>query len=139
MTFQFSDLRNAFDFVSLGQPLDKEAYLDCKTGTIYWQSNHTDLSDTLPDDIGDPARYVPIPHKTDLGLGKPLALRFTAEYLPAQIVPVRELFTRPGAYARFTELLVDQGMLSAWQTYEQSWCDSVLRQWCADHGIAFQD
>jgi len=137
--YQFSDVRNAFDFVSLGRPLENEAHLDRETGTIYWQSDHADLSDTLPDDIGNAHRYVPIPHKTDLGLGKPLAIQFTTEYLPAQLVSVRELFSRPGAYARFKELLVQQEMLNAWHTYEQDSCDLALRQWCADHGVALQD
>jgi len=132
-------VRDAFEFVSLGQPMEIEAYLDRETGAIYWQSDHTDLSDALPDDIGDADRYIAIPHKKDLGLGKTLALQFTAEYLPAQLDLVRQIFSHPGAYVSFKELLIAQEMLSKWHTYEQESCDAALRPWCADHGIAFQD
>jgi len=90
VTCQFSDVRNVFDFVSLRQPWANEAYLDRETGAIYRQSDHTDLSDALlPDAIDDTDRYVPVPHKTDLSLGKPLGLQFTAQYLPAQLDHVR--------------------------------------------------
>ena len=40
------------------------------------------MGEPLPEDIDDGERYVPLPHKNDLGLGKPLILRFTNEFLP---------------------------------------------------------
>lgn len=100
---------------------------------------HADMSDTLPEDIGDSDRYVPIPHKTDLGLGKPFALEFTAEYLLRQLDLLREIFSQLGAYACFKDLLVEQEILNTWHSCEQDSCDSAHRQWCADHEIALQD
>jgi len=123
----------------LGQALENEAYLECETGAVYWQSDNIDQCDALPDDIGDTDRYVPVPHKNNLGLGKQLTLQFTAKYLAAQLVSVRVLLIRPDAYARFKKLLVDPAILRAWFTYEHNWYDSALRQWRPVHAIVLQD
>jgi hypothetical protein len=61
--------------------MEHEAYLSTETGAIYWYSDLTD-DEPLPDDIDEPGKYLSIPHNNDLGLGKPLALRFAREYLP---------------------------------------------------------
>lgn len=135
----FSDVRNAFDFVSSGRPMAQAAYLNVKTGATYWQSDNADLNDELPADIDTPGRYIAIPHKTELGLGKSLVLQFAAAHLPAQLEQVREIFSHPGAYARFKDLLAQQDMLEAWHTYEQNWSDAALRQWCTEYEIALED
>jgi hypothetical protein len=76
MTVEFQEIFLAFDFVSFGQPYQNQAFLNRDTGKLYWQSEFGDNEEELPDDIDD-EKYLEIPHKNDLGLGKPLVLDFT--------------------------------------------------------------
>jgi len=43
------------------------------------------LNDALPDDIEGDKKYIAIPDKRELDLGKPLALDFAREFLPARL------------------------------------------------------
>jgi len=61
--------------------------------------------DELPDDVGDSEKYLQIPDKRELDLGKPLALDFARQFLPNDFDEVRQLFSKRGAYARFKDLL----------------------------------
>ncbi len=58
-----------------------QAYLDKETGKIYWHSDFGDNFEELPEDIDD-AKYIEIPHKNELELGKRLVLDFVYENLP---------------------------------------------------------
>ena len=73
----------------------------------------------LPDDIEDSEKYVPIPDKRELDLGKPLVLDFARQFLPNDIDEVRRIFTRKGAYARFKDLLDRRGALDHWYDFEK--------------------
>jgi hypothetical protein len=75
MAVSFSDLQLAFEFVSSGGMGENEAYLDRQSGKIYWHSEVDDNDEELPDDIDD-EKYISIPDKRELNLGKPLALDF---------------------------------------------------------------
>jgi hypothetical protein len=74
----------AFEFVSGGGMGENEAYLDRQSGKIYWHSEAGDNNEELPDDIDD-ERYISIPDKRELDLGKPLVLDFAREFLPVAI------------------------------------------------------
>lgn len=132
---KFSDIRDAFDFVSFGQPMEHEAYLCLKTGEIYWHSEYGDVEEPLPEDIDETGRYVEIPRKNDLGLGKALVLSFTEKHLPDSYDKVREIFSHSGAYARFKDLLDFHGMLKQWYEYEEKATEETLRCWCKDNDI----
>ena len=132
---KFDALLEAFEFVSFGQPGEHEAYLCTKTGEIHWHSEYGDNEEPLPDDIEDPEKYIAIPHKNDLGLGKSLVLKYAAEFLPDALDNVREIFRRRGAYARFKDLLEHRGMLQQWYEYEATAQKYALRDWCEDRGI----
>jgi hypothetical protein len=93
---KLDDLEEALLFLDAGG--DVEAWLCRDTGAVHW---HSDEVDPLPEDIDDTARYVALPNKHDLGLGKPLALEFTRMQLPDCYEQVRAMFSRRGAYARF--------------------------------------
>ena len=54
---------------------ENEAYLDQQSGKIYWHSEFGDNDEELPDDIDD-EKYILIPDKIELDLGKPLVLDF---------------------------------------------------------------
>ena len=79
MKANFSEIEDAFMFVSMGQPYEHIAYLSKKTGKIYYHSEYADDMDELPEDIDDP-KYAAIPHKRELGLGKKLALKFAYNF-----------------------------------------------------------
>jgi hypothetical protein len=132
---KFEALIDAFEFVGFGQPGEHEAYLRTETGEVLWHSEFGDDEGPLPDDIEDSQKYIPIPHKNDLGLGKPLVLKFAGEFLPDALDNVREIFRRRGAYARFKDLLEHRGMLRQWHEYEATAQKKALREWCEEHGI----
>ena len=53
------------------------------------------------DDLETSDRYIAIPHKNDLDLGRNLALRLVEQQLPAYYGRVVGHFRRKGAYTRF--------------------------------------
>jgi len=128
-------LLEAFEFISFGQPTEHEAYFCTKTGVIYYHSAYGDNEEPLPDDIDDSEKYIAIPHKNDLGLGKRLVLKFAAEFVPEALDEVQEIFRRSGAYARFKDLLEQRGMLQQWYEFEARAQKEALREWCEDSGI----
>ena len=131
---KFSDIKDAFDFVSFGQPMEHEAYLCLETGEIFWHSEVGDNEEELPEDIDDD-KYIAIPHKNDLDLGKRLVLSFAKEYLPESMDKVYEIFSRHGAYARFKDLLEYRDLLQQWYEYEEKASDQALHEWCGLNGI----
>ena len=84
MVIEFKEIMDAFDFVSFGQMYEHQAFLDKETGKIYWHSEFGDNEEELPEDIDD-GKYIEIPHKNELDLGKALVLDFAYEYLPNSI------------------------------------------------------
>ncbi len=132
---KFDALLEAFEFVSFGQSTEHEVFLCTKTGAIHYHSAYGDNEEPLPDDIEDTEKYIAIPHKNDLDLGKRLVLKFAGEFLPEALGQVQEIFRRSGAYARFKDLLEQRGMLQQWYEYEAKAQEEALRQWCDDSGI----
>ncbi|TFE37016.1 hypothetical protein E2553_43170 [Paraburkholderia dipogonis] len=130
------DLSLAFDFVSYAAPTEHNAYVSLDTGKIYWTSDSSDaLDEEIPDDLETSDRYLAIPHRNELDLGRRLALRFVAQELPARYDQVEGLFRRQGAYARFKDLLDCEGVLERWYSFETDAVESALRQWCAENGL----
>ena len=101
MPVSFKDILEALEFVSAGGMGEHQAFLCKQSGRVYWHSEFSDELGELPDDIEDSEKYVPIPDKRELDLGKPLVLDFARQFLPNDIDEVRRIFTRKGAYARF--------------------------------------
>src|SRR5438270_7646271 len=104
MAASFSELQLAFEFVSSGGMGENEAYLDRRSGKIYWHSEVGDNDEELPDDIEE-EKYISIPDKRELDLGKPLVLDFARKFLLADYDEVSHIFSRGGAYARHRQLL----------------------------------
>ena len=82
MPISFSDLQLAFEFVSSDGMGENEAYLDRQSGKIYWRSEFGEIDEELPDDI-DNEKYIAIPDRRELDLGKPLVLDFAREFYPS--------------------------------------------------------
>src|SRR5689334_976560 len=109
-----------------------------QTGKIYYQTEGLDseeFDDDLPDDIEDEEKYVALPDKRELGLGKPLVLDFAREFLPDDFDDVRDFFSKRGAYPKFKALLARQSAIDRWHAFQAKATERALREWCALHEI----
>ena len=138
MAVSFSDLQLAFEFVSSGEMGENEACLDRQSGKIYWHSEFGEIDEELPDDI-DNEKYIAIPDRRELDLGKPLVLEFAREFLPDDYDEVRHIFNRRGAYRRYKDLLVRRGALERWYDFSNKAEEAALREWCAENGIELSE
>jgi hypothetical protein len=93
-----SDVIEAVEFVSASQFHEFQAYICNRTGRILCMDEGLGSEDTaeLPDDPVA-ASFVAVPHKHGLDLGKPLALNFVADELPA-------LLSEAGAQAEIASI-----------------------------------
>jgi hypothetical protein len=129
------ELLLAYEWVSAREAaaIDCQVYASRKTGSIYWSGEGID--EELPDDIEDGSLYIALPQRSELDLGRSLALRFVEEHLPQHQEAVHEFFRKRGAYAQFKSLLTRAGQLNAWHEYESVATENALRKWCEDKGF----
>jgi hypothetical protein len=139
MRVNLKDIQEAFEFVSAAGGGESEAFLCKQTGRIYCHSELCDDLDILPDDIDDNEKFLQIPDKKELDLGKPLALGFIREFLPDDLDDVRQFFSGKGAYARFKDLLHRRGLLDQWYAFEAKAEERALREWCDLNSIEVSD
>jgi hypothetical protein len=138
MPIKFSDIEDAFFFVNMGEMYMNSAILCIKTGQIFYISDFGD-SDELPEDIDDDTdKYIDIPHKNELDLGKPLVLEFLIMYLPDSVEKVNSFFRKKGAYSKFKDLIDAKGLLDKWYAFEEEEQNKALREWCKDNDINFE-
>jgi hypothetical protein len=134
---KYDELSEAFDFVSFAAPMEHQAYIDRTTGKIYWVSDA--IEDEVPEDLDASDQYIAIPHKNDLDLGASLAQRFAADALPDQYARIEGFFRNRGAYARFKDLLADEGRLEEWYAFEAKCTEMALRKWCEENDVVIID
>jgi hypothetical protein len=142
MTVTFNDIFDAFLFVDASGGSGQDAYVCRRTGKIFFHAELSDLAefnDELPDDIADDEKYVAIPDKQELGLGKPLALDFARECLPEDFDEVRDIFSRSGAYPKFKGLLARRRAVDRWHKFENDATNRALCEWCELHSIPLAD
>jgi hypothetical protein len=60
MTMKYSDVENAYMFVSMSPPDEHYAYLNKETGETYYVSTLGD-SDELPGDLEENEKYISVP------------------------------------------------------------------------------
>ena len=137
MAISFDEIENAFFFVSMDQKYMHNAYLCKETGQIFYTSEMGD-SDELPGDVDDPDKYITIPHKNDLDLGKALVIEFTSEYLPEALDRVYSIFRSRGAYSRYKDLLDEKGLLDKWHRFEDERQKVALKKWCRENSIEIE-
>ncbi|MBV8458422.1 MAG: hypothetical protein JO122_17610 [Acetobacteraceae bacterium] len=130
----FSELVNSFEFVSSGSRGECEAYLSLDTGQFYWRSDITG-DDELPEHLDESDRYIAVPHKNELDLGRDLVIAFTEQEMPDEVDRVWDFFGRRGAYRRFKDLLEYRSLLEKWYDYENRAAERALREWCEENGI----
>jgi hypothetical protein len=138
MPVSFREIFDAFELASMVNGFDKHhAFLCRQTGKIYWQSEFSDEgNDELPDDINDQNKYIALPDRQELSLGKPLVLAFAREFLSENFDAVRNMFGNRGAYSKFKDLLARKRMLDRWYDFESNASEQALRDWCKFNSIA---
>jgi hypothetical protein len=134
---KYSVIEDAFMFVSMSPPDEHYAYLNKETGEIYSVSTLGD-SDELPVDLDKNEKYISIPHKNELDLGRNLFFNFMSANLPGELEQVRGIFRSKGAYARFKNLLESKGQLEVWYEYERKATEEALRYWCKDNNVTLE-
>ena len=133
--FSFSDIENAFMFVSSGMYGSNSAMLCKDTGKILYISDMAGIDETEEADQLDWDQCIEVPHKNDLDLGKNLVFKFVEEYLPEDDNRVQQIFRRKGAYARYKDLLDERGLLDKWHEIQNAREEAALREWCEENGI----
>lgn len=143
MPVSLSELLQTIELVSMVGPLGNcHAFLCRQTGKIYCHSDFEDLAelnDELPDDVEDDEKYIAVPDKRELDLGKPLVLDFAREFLPDDFDEIRGIFSKRGAYPKFKALLIRRHALDRWYDFERKATERALRDWCEVNSIAVTD
>lgn len=134
---KFEALLEAFELSDFGGACESQTFLCRETGAFHYVGD-IEAEDPPPEDIDDPEKYIALPDKRELDLGSRLALRFAAEAVPQFEWKVRQIFSRPGAYARFKDLLEYNDLLQKWYDYESEATASALRRWCRDNEIVIE-
>ena len=126
---KFTDIQDAFFFVSSAGYGMHSVILNKSTGRLYFRADTGDLDEISDEDL-DWEMSIEIPHKSDLGLGQELVFEFVEKYLPDDLHQVRFFFRKRGAYHRFKSLLATKGLLQNWFEFENQREELALRQWC---------
>ena len=135
MPVAWSQILNAFEFVSMSVDFGHAAWVCRETGAIHMHSDWDDELEALPEDIDDAQKYVALPTPRDLDLGRPLVMRFAAERLSDRYEEIAVIFSRKGAYRRFKDFLIRVGALESWDAYEAEAEEKALREWCAENDV----
>ena len=135
VTVKYDDLSMAFEFVNSAPQTENNAYISLDTGAIFWMSENNPAEEGVPDDLETSDRYIAIPHKNDLDLGRNLVLRFVAQEIPEHSDRIQGFFRRKGAYRRFKDLLESQALLEKWYAFEAESTERALRDWCTANEI----
>ncbi|HEX3982560.1 MAG TPA: hypothetical protein VHX12_02605 [Acidisoma sp.] len=69
VSVKYSEVQDAFEFVSVGMQYEHQAYICINTGAVYCISDATEPEDEPPEDPETSDHCVSIPHRNELGLG----------------------------------------------------------------------
>ena len=134
MGIKFSEIEDAFFFVSMAPMYSNQAILCKETGKIFYESEYGN-EEEIPEEIYFQEDCIKIPHKNDLELGQNLVFDFVEQYLPGDFERVRQIFHRKGAYGRYKDFLESRGYLQKWYDFENTRQTVTLREWCEDNEI----
>lgn len=139
MTTKIADILDAIHFISSDPARESEAFLSLNSGEIHYRSPYTEDIGTVPDDIDDGTKYIPIPHKRDFNLGVALVFKFVAECCPSAEDEVSALFRKRGAYSRFKDWADRHDLLDGWYRFEEEATYKAVARWCRDNQVSFLD
>jgi hypothetical protein len=134
-----SDLLEGFEFTSSGEFFDAAAYVSLGTGVVYLMGEGTETDDDPPADLRTSDRYLAIPTRRDLDLGKSLALRFARRHMANDVDSIADCFRHSGAYARFKEIVDRRGRLEQWFEFEVKAVRLALAEWCSSNDLELVD
>ena len=132
---KYEDLLDAYEWVSADPTMQNSAFVNRQSGSVHLETDEIDGGDELPGDIEDGKKYIAVPHKSDLQLGKAIVFDFVEDYLPEEIDKVAQYFKRPGAYSKYKDLLERKQLLEAWYRYERTKTFEALFQWATENSI----
>ncbi len=138
MKVKWADIENAFEFVSLGNQYETQAFLNPQTGEFYYKSEISGTDERPEECEAEWDSYISIPHKNEIELGRNLVYEFAAACIPEHEEAVRRFFKERGAYAQFKELLTRIDKLQAWYDYENKRTTDELRRWCQENHVAYE-
>ena len=132
----YDALESALQWSSSGAPFENDAYVSRTTGEVFFRSMDGDFGDEeIPEDIDDDTRYVAMPHKNDLDLGRSLVIEFVDREAPSHASKVGSFFRQRGAYGKFKILLEREGLLDRWHQYENAATREALQRWADENGF----
>ena len=131
------DLNLAVEHVTGGQAYGAAAYVDRHSGAILWGGDG--MEEPLPHDIDDEERYLPVPSRKELGLGRGDAIAFTAEHAPQLLDSAEAIFYRAGAFQRFKALMHDPGLLPQWYAHQDERLWEALEEWAEKQEVHLAD
>jgi hypothetical protein len=134
---EISDIELALEFVSSDYSYDNEAFVNIETGEIYYSGDAAE--EELPEDINQNEKYILIPTKRDLDLGKRLVFDFAAKEIPDEFENVYSMFRSRGAYSRFRSLLHKIECTEKWYAYENAAIREAVIKWCKENSIQFKN
>ena len=137
MPVKFSDLLDAYEFVSATMTGEHRAYLCKQSGSIVLWAEGLDEEAELED--LDYEKYLPVPDKRELDLGKRLVMDFARNFLPDDFYEVRRIFSKKGAYRRFRMLLERRRAIDQWYDFQAKATERALRDWCQANSIELAD
>ena len=133
----FSEIEDAFLFVSSDQQFMHFAVINRNTGEIYYKSDLAGI-DEFPEDV-ESEDYIDIPHKNDLNLGRNLVFDFVSRLFPQKTEEIERIFRRRGAYGNYKSLLDSIGLLEKWYEFENQQTKDALLQWCKENGLELKE
>jgi hypothetical protein len=136
--FSFDDIENAFLFVCSAPYGTNTAYLNLKTGEIFYQSEMMGITELDGEKMAWD-QMIEIPHQNVLDLGQSLVFEFVDINRPDARHQVRHLFTRKGAYGRFKEFLASNDLLETWYRFENEREQKALLSWCEKNQVPLSD
>jgi len=139
MVVKFSDVLEGYEYTAFDTGGINQAFLDKETGKVYYYTDSGDNFEELPEDLDENDKYIEIPCKNDLELGRNLVFDFAAQYLPDDANYIQEMFCRKGAYLQFRNFLGCKGIIKKWYDFENEQVEKVLREWCALYGVELVD
>lgn len=127
------DLHLAVEHVTGGGVYGAEAYIDLQTGAVLLGGD--DMEPPLPRNVRTAKRYLPVPSRKELGLGRDDALAFAEQHAPQMLRLAEAMFNGPGAFQRFKALMHDAGLLPQWHAHQDARLWEALEEWVVEEGL----
>lgn len=127
------DLEMGLEFNS-SQSFGNDVYIDTETSNIIFTGDFA--VEESPADVAENDRYVLMPTKYELDLGKSIALQFACDVMNESMADeVYSIFKNKGAYSKFKDFLENKGLLEQWYRHEEAQKKEALKEWCQDNNI----